>query len=129
MTIHVNCPECGAGITVTVGVETATLCSYCRKREATRLLRGKPACFECGMVAMMRGTVPIIPGHGPLETKDASHDGFKQELGEAIAAGISEELEGVGWKEALSARRGWACACGEYNGDATFCCGKCGRSR
>ena len=26
------------------------------------------------------------------------------------------------------AKRGWACACGEYNGDATFCCGKCGGS-
>ena len=29
----------------------------------------------------------------------------------------------------LESRRGWACTCGEYNGPATFCCGKCGGNR
>jgi len=40
-----------------------------------------------------------------------------------------ETLMGMGDYFPTDARRGWACACGEYNGDATFCCGKCGGSR
>ena len=40
-----------------------------------------------------------------------------------------ERLMGMGDYFPTDARRGWACACGEYNGDATFCCGKCGGSR
>lgn len=72
MTLHVNCPECGAGITVTVGVEfervpTITFCTRCH------ISYSQDRCPKCGDPPQ-RASGPIIPGHGPLETKDGSHD-------------------------------------------------------
>jgi len=73
MTLHVNCPECGAGITVTVQARPSFDCPlhgencqsvWCRLARRDR----QPTPDRVSP----RG--PFIPGHGPLETKDASHD-------------------------------------------------------
>ncbi len=83
MTTPIICPDCGAQITVTVVAEEPaqdrTPCAYCGRvpTVAIGFLHGKPACGSC--VLLSRACqAPIIPGHGPLETKDASFDYGKE---------------------------------------------------